>query len=100
MEGRCHLLFICRVRGILEDLKEVKALPAEPLWPVEEKKTNESCRIEHPARQQGFPPQPREQVRKELIRAGADPNCSHCSFGASRAQEKRTQGVKRQITWH
>lgn len=36
------------------------------------KKTSESCRIEHPACQQGFPPQAgkSQEVRRELIRAG------------------------------
>lgn len=38
--------------------------------PAEEKKTKESCRTEHPACQQGFPAQPREEVRGEWIRAG------------------------------
>lgn len=102
--GRCHLLFICRVWRILEDLKEVKALPAEPLLPVEEKKTNESCRIKHPACQQGFPPQPGKSQGRGEKRIdqgwGQIPAAHIVHLEQAGQREKRTESAKREITCH
>lgn len=100
--GRCHLLFICRVWGILEDLKEVKALPAEPLLPVEEKKTNESCRIKHPARLLSTARQKsREEVRRELIKVGGRSQLLTSFIWSKQGNgEKRTESAKREITCH
>lgn len=107
--GRC-LLFICRVWGILYDLK-VKAHAAEPLLPVQEKKANKSSGIQCSAsQQQGFVYSPGKSQWKRSEKnwswPGADISCSHLSrstFGASRAtgkEEERGCKEREPVTQH